>query len=157
MSCIKAVYTDVEQCCEMFLKGIELLDQCQVEASIDYFGRAMRSTTEGERYFYKCQSYHALASLLSGCPGALEVCRSAAVHYPFDGDICMNRARAEIFVANRVKALQSIETGLRFSHRHRGLLELRKRMGVRSRKPLPVLSRSHLLNRALGKMLRQKK
>lgn len=157
MSYIKAIYTDVEQCCETFLKGIELLDQCQIEASIEYFGRAMQSANKGEWYFYRCQSYHALASLLSGCPGAIEACRSAALNYPFDGDICMNLARAELFSANRLSALQTIETGLRFSAEHAGLLKLRKRIGVRSRKPLPVLPRSHVLNRTLGKMLRQKK
>jgi len=156
VSYIKAIYLDLNACCEEFVKGIELLEQCSVSDSVECFRRACESVTDQDRFFSKYRSYYGFSRLLCGDESAISVCRHAVSCYPFDGDICMNLARAEIFLQNRYEALKVIEAGLRFSAEHAGLKHLKIKLGERTRKPLPFLSRNNPLSAALGKKMRRK-
>ena len=156
-SYIQAVYQDTDSYCDDFVEGIERLELCQVEQSVPFFERALASVTVKHQSYFKYQSYWGLARLLTGDLEAIDLCRKATQLHPFDGDICMNLARAELFLSNRKAALQTIEIGLRFSLEHDGLHQLQNKMGVRRRKPLPVLSRNHPLNSVIGRMMRRKR
>ena len=155
MSYIKAVYLDLSQCCDDFIKGAELLEQCLVNDAAVCFQRACESVSESHSLFSKYYSYYGFSCLLNGEHEAINFCRQAVKSYPFDGDICMNLARAEMFLGNRNCALDVIKTGLRFSNEHAGLHQLKIKLGVRKRKPLPFLSRNNPISVALGKRMRK--
>ena len=155
MSYIKAVYFDLNECCEDFVKGIELLEQSAINDASKYFQRACKSVSGDHKFFSKYHSYYGFSCLLSGSFDAIELCRHAVNKTPFDGDICMNLARAEILLNNRLDALDVISKGLRYSSNHDGLQKLQSNLGVRKRKPLPFLSRSNPISIALGKRMRK--
>jgi len=152
---IKAVYLNLNQCCEDFIKGTELLEQSLVKEAQAFFQRASESVSENHHLFLKYQSYYGFSCLLNGERGAIDICRNAVKAQPSDGDICMNLARAEIFLENRKGALSVIKTGLRFSQEHIGLQALSLKLGVRKRKPLPFISRNNPVSAALGKRMRK--
>lgn len=155
MSYIKAVYFDLNECCEDFVKGIELLEQSSVQDASNFFQRACNSVSGEHRFFSKYHSYYGFSCLLSGKYKAIDLCRHAVKKTPFDGDVCMNLARAEILLENRLEALSVIKAGLRYSSNHVGLQQLQSNLGVRKRKPLPFLSRSNPISIALGKRMRK--
>jgi len=155
VSYIKAVYLDLNQCCDDFIKGAEFLEQCLVNEAVGCFQRACESVSHGHSLFSKYYSYYGFSCLLSGQHEAIDLCRQAVKSSPFDGDICMNLARAEIFLENRNGALDVIKTGLCFSSEHAGLQKLKIKLGVRKRKPLPFLPRNNPVSNALGKRMRK--
>lgn len=155
MSYIEAIYFDLNECCEDFVKGIELLEQSSIHDASKCFQRACDSVSDGHRFFSKYHSYYGFSCLLSGNCEAIELCRRAVKKMPFDGDICMNLARAEILLNNRLQALNVIKAGLRYSSNHGGLNELQLKLGVRKRKPLPFLSRNNPISVAFGKRMRR--
>ena len=157
MSYIKAVYFDLNECCDDFVKGIELLEGSSVHDASNFFQRACNSVSGDHRFFSKYHSYYGFSCLLSGKYEAIDLCRHAVKKYPFDGDICMNLARAEIMLNNRLEALSAINKGLRYSSDHSGLQKLQSKLGVRKRKPLPFLSRNNPISIALGKRMRKMK
>ncbi len=157
MSYLKPTYLGLDQCCEEFVSGIRLLEQCLVTDSLFYFRQALDSVNESHSLYSKYQSYHGLVHLLCGEAEAVVECRKAAFVDPFDGDICMNLVRAEQFLNNRANAIRSVEMGLKFSPGHTGLLLLRDKMGVRRRNPLPVLARDHPFNQFIGRRLLRKR
>lgn len=157
VSYIKAIYLDIDKCCDEFVRGVESLEQCSIDESVEFFKRAFSSVPDSHKLFPKYKSYYGFSSLLSGKEDAISLCRGAAKSCPFDGDICMTLARAEIFLGNRCEALDVIKTGLRFSVGHDGLQQLKINMGVRKRKPLPFVSRNNLISVALGKRMRKKR
>ena len=157
MSYIKANYLDTDQCCEEFVKGIKLLEQSSIKESAAYFKHAFESVTESDQLFSKYKSYYGFSRLLNGDERAIDLCRSAVRQQPLDGDICMNLARAEFFLANRMRALSAVRSGLHFSAEHIGLQKLKVRIGVRSRNPLPFLPRDNPISIVIGKKMRKRR
>jgi len=156
VSYIKVVYLDLNQCCEEFVKGTKLLEQCLHGEAVACFKFACDSVSKSHPLSPKYHSYYGFSRLLSGSLESIQICRKAAESYPFDGDICMNLARAEIFLDNRNAALEVIKTGLRFSENHAGLHKLRGNLGVRKRNPLPFLPRDNPVSTALGRRMRRR-
>ncbi len=156
-SYIRASYFDTAQCCQPFNQGVELLEQSRHGESVEYFRRALNSVTDADPFYYKYQSYYGLSCLLNGDASAIGHCRHAVDYCPYDGDVCMNLARAELLMSNRLRALETIELGLSFSSGHSGLRLLRTRVGVRARKPLPLLPRGCFLSHFVGRRLRKNK
>ncbi|RDH81338.1 MAG: hypothetical protein DIZ80_14695 [endosymbiont of Galathealinum brachiosum] len=155
MSYIKAVYLDLNRCNEDFIKGIELLERCSLSDAVELFQRACQSISVDHELFSKYHSFYGFSCLLNGKHEAIKICRNAVRSYPFDGDICMNLARAEIILNNRSAALDVIRTGLRYSENHEGLQKLKVKLGVRKRKPIPFISRNNPVSVALGKRMRK--
>jgi len=156
VSYIKAVYRDLNLCCKDFIKGVELLEQCSINDSVGYFKRACDSVANNSRFYSKYTSYYGFSLLLNGEDSAIEICRHAVKSAPLDGDIYMNLARAEIVLSNRIEALHVIDAGLKISADHDGLNALKRKLGVRTRKPLPLLARNNRLSAALGKKMRKR-
>ena len=152
---IHAVYSDLSQCSDEFVKGVELLEQCSVEDAILFFEKACNKSSSDDPLLHKYRSFFGLTRLLNGERDAIKLCQSAMEQFPFDGDVCLNLARAEYFHTNRLEALTAIETGLKFSSGHPGLQKLKEKMGVRVRKPVPFVSRDNWVNNWLGRKLRK--
>lgn len=157
MSYIKAIYFDLSQCSEDFVKGIEFLEQCSIEDSVACFKNACSSGSASDQLFPKYKSYYGLSRLLSGDDAAISICRNLVIKCPYDADVCLNLARAEAFIENRKEAIQAIDRGLIFSAHHDGLNAFKSKLGVRGRRFVPFLSRNNLLNIALGRLMRGKK
>ena len=157
MSYIKAIYFDLSQCSEDFIKGIEFLEQCSIEDSVACFKNACSSGSVSDQLFPKYQSYYGLSCLLSGDNEAITICRNLVSKCPYDADVCLNLARAEVFINNRKEALQVIDAGLAFSAHHDGLNAFKNKLGVRGCRIVPFLSRNNLVNVALGRLVRRKK
>jgi len=157
VSYIKAIYFDLSQCSEDFVKGIEFLEQCSIEDSVACFKNACNSDSVSDQLFPKYKSYYGLSRLLSGDDDAISICRNLVNMCPYDADVCLNLARAEVFINNRKEALQAINKGLTFSAHHDGLNAFKSKLGVRGRKFVPFLSRDNLINIALGRLVRRKK
>lgn len=157
MSYVKAIYFDLSQCSEDFIKGIEFLEQCSIEDSVVCFKNACHSGSVSDQLFPKYKSYYGLSCLLSGDDTAIAICRNIVKKCPHDADVCLNLARAEVFMDNRKQAIQVIDKGLAFSAHHDGLNALKSKLGVRGRRLVPFLSRNNLINIALGRFIRRKK
>lgn len=158
MSYIKAIYFDLDQCNEDFVKGIRFLEQCSIEDSIACFKNACSSGPVDDRLFPKYKSYYGLSCLLSGDDTAISICRNIVIKCPYDADVCLNLARAEVFIDNRKAAIQVIvDKGLIFSAHHDGLNAFKSKLGVRGRRILPFLSRDNRFNILLGRLIRRKK
>ncbi len=156
MTYVRVGYLDFSQCCDDFIRGVEYLEQCLVEEASSCFRRALETVNESDSRFYRYRSYYGLTKVLCGDRASIDDCRKAASLYPFDGDIYMNLVRAEIFLCNRLNAVESIQEGLKYSSSHSGLQALQEKIGLRKRNPLPVLPRNNILNRFLGKWARKK-
>ena len=157
MSYIKAIYFDLSQCSEDFIKGIEFLEQCSIEDSVRCFKNACSSESVNDRLLPKYKSYYGLSCLLSGDAAAISICRNLVNKCPYDADVCLNLARAEYFLDNRKEAIQVIDQGLVFSAQHDGLNAFKSKLGVRGRRFMPFLSRNNMLNIGLGRFIRRKK
>jgi len=157
VSYVKAIYFDLSQCNEDFVKGIEFLEQCSVGDSVACFKNACNSSVVSDKFLPKYKSYYGLSCLLNGDVKAIYICRSLVNICPYDADVCLNLARAEAFINNRKEALQVIDRGLFFSAHHDGLNALKSKLGVRGPRCVPFLPRNNLLNIALGRLIRRKK
>lgn len=155
MSYIKAVYLDLNGYSSDFIKGIELLEESAIKDAAVYFHRASQSVPVNHKYFAKYNSYYGFSRFLSGDASAISLCQKAVQLYPCDGDICMNLARIERLLNNRLKAIAIIDKGLKFSAEHVGLQLLKINLGVRKKNPLPLLPRNNFLSRVLGKQMRR--
>lgn len=82
----------------------------------------------------------------------LRLCEHAVKKQFYEADNFYNLARTRLLLDDRQKAVEAIHRGLRLSPRHRGLRKLERNIGRRGRPVLPFLSRSHPLNRFLGRL-----
>lgn len=81
----------------------------------------------------------------------LKLCRLAVTKEPFRPENHLNLAEVQLIVGNRRAAIRAMKEGLSLDPEHRGLLLLRRRLGIRRRPPIPFLSRSNPINVWLGK------
>ena len=85
---------------------------------------------------------------------ALELCRRAVREEFFNPDLFYNLSRVSLRAGHKAEAYRAAMTGLALDSKHPLLRRHVAEMGIRRRPALRFLSRSHFLNRALGKMLR---
>ena len=157
MARLQAIYKDYSACCNDFSLGIECLEQRALSAAVGCFKRAYIGVDEkhGMRSMYL--SYYGFARILNGDYAGLDLCRQAADHGGADADILYLLARAEMFCHNRQKMVEAIRRGMQLNPQHTGLQLLQHTVGYRKFNPLPFLSRRHLLNRGIGRLLRKTK
>jgi tetratricopeptide (TPR) repeat protein len=82
----------------------------------------------------------------------IEICSAALSHARSNASLHINLARLYVLAGARRKAIDAIERGLRACPRHPGLSRLRDEIGVRRRPVIPLLSRNHPANVALGRL-----
>ena len=154
MAPLRIVYEDFSACCEDFVKGVSHLKDRAMPKAVSSFQQAYESVDRANIYHNKYASYCGLARVLSGDSSGLEMCRHAAKSELHDGDVYLNLARAEWFYENRKATVVALKKGLQIDNRHPGLRQMREQLGIRQRSPLPFFPRTHPLNQALGKLMR---
>ena len=100
--------------------------------------------------------YSYLGHAVARCEGrkqdGLSMCLHAVEIEPFQPVNYLNLARSHLLARNREEAIGALRRGLALDPDHRGLLSLRRRLGVRRRRPIRFLVRSSWLNRFLGQL-----
>lgn len=156
MASLQAVYEDFSACCDDFVEGVSHLKDRAMPKAVSSFQQAYESVDHADVYHNKYASYCGLARVLSGDASGLSMCRQAAENELHDGDVYLNLARAEWYYENRKAVVIALKRGLQIDNRHPGMRQMREQLGIRQRSPLPFLPRTHPLNHALGKLMRQK-
>jgi len=83
---------------------------------------------------------------------ALKLVKAAVVRDVVDPTLYRALARIHLMSSSKGRAVTAIEAGLRVDPEHRGLLELRAKLGVRSYPVLRFLQRSNPLNVFFGRI-----
>ena len=157
MAYLKAVYRDYSTCCKSFSDGIEFLQRRAIQEASRSFQLACDSISLSHAFRNKYISYLGFARLLSGDIDGIKLCRKAAFDELRDGDIFLNLARAEFLLESRCRTVFALEQGLEIDADHEGLLLMQAQLGIRKKKPLPFLQRTHPVNIRLGYWMRKNK
>jgi tetratricopeptide (TPR) repeat protein len=99
-------------------------------------------------------SYYGLsrAQAFGATPQSIQACETAARRDFFNPDLLLNLGRVYLLAGKTTKALSTFQRGLELAPRHNGLLAEFKRIDRRDPPPLAIVSRSHPLNKLLGKL-----
>lgn len=81
---------------------------------------------------------------------AIDLCKRAIELQFYNVDHYTNLARVYVAAGNRKKALETVAKAWKSHPEDAGLLEVRRRLGVRKRPLVPFLDRSHPINVTLG-------
>lgn len=155
MTHLKTIYSDYHTCSRDFMDGLEYLKERSTPAAERYFEQACSAADNNDPNRYKYQSFYGFSRVLNGYTDGIELCSDALKGDPKDGDLYLNLARAELFNGNRKIAVEIMDQGLLVDKFHQGLLELKDKIGYRSRSPIPVLKRRNPLNEMIGKFIRK--
>jgi tetratricopeptide (TPR) repeat protein len=100
-------------------------------------------------------SYYGLCIALvqSRVEEGTRLCRMALAKDTLRPDFYLNLGKVYLKANNKAKALKVFQRGLEVSERNRDLVSEIKKLGIRRRKPLGFLPRSHFMNRYSGLML----
>ncbi|HFD78896.1 MAG TPA: hypothetical protein ENK05_00705 [Gammaproteobacteria bacterium] len=131
--------------------GLNFFRRKQWKTAARHFGLAEQKAGRHDIHRNLYMSYHGLSLLYSGDVSGLNLCRHAAAHETIEATVCQNLVLAEIRFHHRKRACDAIALGLGIDPAHRGLLKLRRKLGVRRRPCIPFLRRENLLNKWLGK------
>jgi hypothetical protein len=82
----------------------------------------------------------------------VKLCRHALRMEVFSSEIWRNLARIHLLEGDRRQAVEAVRRGLSYEPEDTGLWRISGTLGVRRPPPLRFLSRSHFLNRFLGKV-----
>ena len=119
------------------------------------FIEALNSIDEHHEFYNKVASYLGLAQVLTSDRNGLLLCRDAASSGVMEGEVYLNLACAEWHANNRRRAVEAINRGREIDASHQQLVRASVLIDSRRRSILPFLSREHLLNRVLGRMMRK--
>ena len=138
-----------------FKKGLlAMVDEDHVHAA-EFFRQALDIERERQvaRSDGRYLSYYGLSLARAYRPTheSIKACETAAGQDSFSADLQLNLGRVYLLAGKTSKALDAFEGGLRIDPRHRALRRELNRLDRRSRPPLPMLSRSHRLNRWIGR------
>jgi len=115
------------------------------DEALRYFQQAGVLSPEGQSYYGL-----ALAIRRRDLDGALRHCREALDQEPLRGDFYHNLGQVYLARGEKKKAVQVFFAGLQAAHRHAGLAEALKRLGIRRPPMVPFLSRTNPVNKYLG-------
>jgi tetratricopeptide (TPR) repeat protein len=139
-----------------FRRGLAALFEGDAAAASDLFQSAIlieiQHGVKGPQMRYL--SYYGLsrAQAFGATPQAIQACETAARRDFFNPDLLLNLGRVYLLAGKTTKALAAFHRGLELAPRHKGLLAEYKRIDRREPPPLSLVSRSHPLNKMLGKL-----
>jgi tetratricopeptide (TPR) repeat protein len=139
-----------------FRRGLAALFDGDAAAAADLFQSAIlievQHGVKGPQMRYL--SYYGLsrAQAFGATPQAIQACETAARRDFFNPDLLLNLGRVYLLAGKTTKALAAFHRGLELAPRHKGLLTEFKRIDRREPPPLGLVSRSHPLNKMLGKL-----
>jgi tetratricopeptide (TPR) repeat protein len=94
-----------------------------------------------------------LASVSRSFEHALRMCNEALAREPDRPAHHINTAMVLLLKGNRKTAIETLERAMEIHPDDEELRGFREQMGIRSKPPLPFLSRSHAVNVALGQVM----
>jgi tetratricopeptide (TPR) repeat protein len=99
-------------------------------------------------------SYYGLsrAQAFGATPQTIQACETAARRDFFNPDLLLNLGRTYLLAGKTTKAMSAFQRGLELAPSHKGLRAEYVKIDRREAPPLAIVSRSHPLNKALGKM-----
>jgi Flp pilus assembly protein TadD len=132
---------------QLVRKGITAANQGNTLAALLHFETAARlgSTPTLNSYLGYCmaQERQQFKEAIGLCHQALAMEPENAIHY-------LNLGRVLLAAGEKRLAIKTFHQGLK-RDRHRLILEEMKRLGIRRRPVVPLLSRSHPVNKYLGR------
>ena len=131
--------------------GLAFYRRKKWKSAARHFGLAARKSAKGDVYRHLYMSYQGFTMLCAGDVSGLNLCRHAAGMETVEADVFLNLALAELQLQHRKRACRALAVGLRIDPRHKGLLKLRSKIGMRRRPVIRFLKRDHPLNKWLGK------
>ncbi|MGD2075276.1 MAG: hypothetical protein PVI91_12560 [Gammaproteobacteria bacterium] len=131
--------------------GRSFFDKGRWKSAASHFGQAERISGREDVYRQLYRSCHGLSLIYAGDVSGLNLCRNAAGLETVHAAVFLNLALAELRLHHRKRACQAVSRGLKVDPRHKELLALRRKMGVRRPPFIPFLKRDNLLNKWLGK------
>ena len=99
-------------------------------------------------------SYYGLsrAQARGATPDTIQACETATRRDFFNPDLLLNLGRVLVLAGKTSKALATFQRGLDLAPKHKGLLAEYAKLDRRESPPLTIVSRSHPLNKMLGKL-----
>lgn len=137
---------------DQYLEGLHQFGDHNWQAAKNCFLAAQRQAQPEDIHRNLYISYYGLSLIYMNDISGLNLCRRAAIEELFVADVFANLAHVEIKLDHRRRAYEAVCRGLRLDPDHVGLRNLRLHMGMRRMPPIAFLSRSHILNRILGKL-----
>jgi tetratricopeptide (TPR) repeat protein len=131
--------------------GRTFFEKGQWKSAARHFGQAERRSGREDVYQHLYRSCHGLSLVYCGDVSGLNLCRNAAGVETVHAEVFLNLALAELRLQHRKRACQAVSRGLKLDPRHKALLTLRRKMGIRRPPLLPFLKRDNPLNKWLGK------
>jgi len=139
-----------------FRRGLAALVDGDAAAAAEHFQSAILVEVQHgvRRPQMRYLSYYGLsrAQAHGATPQAIQACETAARRDFFNPDLLLNLGRVYLLAGKTTKALAAFQRGLELAPRHKALLAEHAKVDRREAPPLTVVSRSHPLNRALGKL-----
>lgn len=119
----------------------------QYEDALRYFRKVADLSTEARSYFGL-----ALAMRRQELAAAVRYCREAVDQEPLRGDWYLNLGHVYLACGEKRRAVRAFSRGLVAEPRHIRLMDAIKRLGIRQSPAIRFLSRSHPVNRYLGRL-----
>lgn len=139
-----------------FRRGLASLVDGDAAAAAEQFQSAILIEVQHgvKRPQMRYLSYYGLAraKAYGATPQAIQACETAARRDFFNPDLLLNLGRAYLLAGKTTKALAAFHRGLELAPTHKGILSEYKKIDRRERPPIGVVSRSHPLNKMLGKL-----
>ncbi len=135
---------------EYFERGRSLLANGDRAAAFEHFRTAHQLDPSRARY----RSFYGLGLALveRRFDRALDLCRAAAKEEFFNPEVYHNLAQVHLAFGFKTEGIRYLRRGLMLDPTHGPILEELRRLGVRRRRVLGFLPRSHTLNRMLGRL-----
>jgi tetratricopeptide (TPR) repeat protein len=139
-----------------FRKGLAAMVDGDPAAAAEHFQSAILIEVQHgvKRPQMRYLSYYGLSRAIAygATPQAIQACETAARRDFFNPDLILNLGRAYLLAGKMSKALATFQRGLEIAPTHKALLAEFQKIDRREAPPLAVVSRSHPLNKILGKL-----
>lgn len=138
---------------EDFAHGLKCFLNDDFAGALVHFRAADKNADISDGLQSRYTSFHGLSRVCLGDSSGIKLCRKAAAGEAQDAEVYYNLALAEYHLDNLEGAVTALRHGLYLDPEHTGLLRLQRDMSLREpRIMLPGLSRTHPVNRLLGKL-----
>jgi tetratricopeptide (TPR) repeat protein len=139
-----------------FRRGLAAMVDGDAAAAAEHFQSAILIEVQHgvKRPQMRYLSYYGLSRAMAhgASPQAIQACETAARRDFFNPDLLLNLGRTYLLAGKTTKALAAFQRGLAISPTHKALLAEYKKVDRREPPPLGIVSRSHPLNKMLGKL-----
>ncbi len=139
-----------------FRRGLAALVDGNPTVASDYFQSAILTEVQHgvKRPQMRYLSYYGLsrAQAFGATPQSVQACETATRRDFFNPDLFLNLGRVYLLAGKTTKALAAFERGLDLASSHKGLRAEFAKIDRRAAPPLGIVSRSHPLNKWLGRL-----